>query len=208
MKLKIICLNRECSEVPFIRLSSSKNCIKINTDCSCHHYKYKLEEYLQLLEKQDKDYSSICLEHNENYKGYSLDTGLNVCNKCINNSNENEKIIFFDKIKISKYNGNKFNDNSLSKLYSIIYKNFNDGREKNKLVAGLHVNYEYMNSYNVDEAITSEKINYNKKIFNFKEQVENYRRLPFKTNLKYMIRYISDNNTIEILNLEKNDYLK
>ena len=101
MKLQIICLNPDCLEVPIIRLTNAYNGTRINTNCSIHHYEYKLEEYLSLLEKQEKGFSEKCIEHNENYIGYSLDTNLNVCMKCLIDENKDEKIAYFNEIEIS-----------------------------------------------------------------------------------------------------------
>ena len=163
MKQQIICLNPNCNEVPLISLTYSENNLKIKTDCRFHHYKYRLEEYILLIKNQNKEYSTTCFEHNEKYKGFSLDTCLNVCSQCL--TKEKEKIILFEDIKPSNYNKNKLFDNFFSQLHSIINQNFNEEKKNGKLVAELYLNYEYINSYNKEEPIKSDEINLNKNNF-------------------------------------------
>ena len=206
MKQQIICLNPKCNEVPLISLIYSNNCHKIKTDCRLHHYKYELEEYLFLIKNQEKEYSTKCTEHNEKYKGFLIDFSFNVCNQCLVEEKE-KKIILFEEIKPSKYNNNKFHDNSLSQLYSIIYQNFIEAKNKEKLVAQIYLNYEYMNSYKEEESIKIDEINLIEKGFPLsKDEDENWDD-PFKTNLKYMIRCISNTCTIEIFNIDENKYI-
>ena len=207
MKQQIICLNPTCKEVPLINLTNSDNCYKIKVDCRFHHYKYELEEYLVLIKNQDKEYSTKCIEHNERYKGFLSDSFLNVCSQCLAEEKEKEKLIPFEEIKPSKYNKNKFYDNSLSLLYSIIYQNFNEAKNKEKLVAEIYLNYEYMNSYKEEESIKMDEINLNKIDFPLSKDEDKYWKYPFKTNLKYNIRCISNINTIEIFNIEENKYI-
>lgn len=118
-----------------------------------------------LIENHEKEYSEKCIEHNENYIGYSIDSNLNVCTKCISEENNNDKIKYFDEIEISE-NKRVFSDNYLSKIYSIVYQNLTWGKDKNKLVYELYLNYEYMNSYKENETISFDEISYKqKKIF-------------------------------------------
>ena len=205
MKPKIICLNPKCNEVPLISLSYSDNYSKIKADCPFHHYKYNLEEYLSLIHNIKKEYSTTCIEHKEKYQGFSLDTSLNVCSQCL--VEEKGKIMFFEDLKPSEYNKSKFSDKSLSQLYSIIYENFNEAKNNERLVAGLYLNYEYINSFIKEEPIKSDEISISENDFPFHEQLENSYTYPFKTNFKYLIRCITEKNEIEVLNIEKNEYI-
>ena len=208
MKQQIICLNPKCNEVPLISLTYQDNCPKIKTDCRFHHYKYGLEEYLFLIKNQDKEYSATCIEHNEKYKGFLLDSSLNVCSQCLSEEKEKEKIILFEEINPSKYVKNKFNDNSLSQLYSITYQDFNEAKNKEKLVAEIYLNYEYMNSYNKEKStIKIDEINLFKNDFSLSKDEDKNWKYPFKTNLKYSIRCISNINTLEIFNINENKYI-
>ena len=206
MKSKIICLNPDCLEVPIIRLTNLNNTTWINTDCSIHHYKYKLDEYLISLENKKKVYCETCFEHNEKFIGYSLDTCLNKCNKCLN-ENKNEKTIFFKELKISENNIKKFSDFSLSKLYSIIYQNLKEADINDKLVYELFLNYQYINSYNENETMSIDEISYKQKTINLEKQIEQYKDSPFKTNLKYIIRYNFNKKSLEIFNIENQYYI-
>ena len=206
MKPQIICLNPVCVEVPIIKLTNLNNRILINTDCSFHHYKYKLEEYFILLQNQKKVYCETCFEHDEKYVGYSLDTYLNVCSKCLN-ENKNEKIILFKDLKVGEYNSKQFSDNSLAKLYSIICQNFKEAKVNDKLVYELYLNYQYMNSYKEDENFSIDEISYIQKSLNLEKQIEQYKDSPFKTNIKYLINYNWNKKAIEILIIEKQEYI-
>jgi len=206
MKSQIICLNPDCSEVPNIRLENSNNTTWISTDCSIHHSKYKLDEYLISLQNQKKEYCETCLEHNEKYIGYSQDTCLNICRKCLN-ENKNEKIIYFEKLKVGEYNIKQFDDLSLSKLYSIIYQNLKEAEVNDKIVYELFLNYQYMNAYNEKETFSIDEVSYIQKSLNLEKQIEQYKDSPFKTNLKYIIRYNFNKKAIEIFNIEKQDYI-
>ena len=71
MEPQIICLNKECKEVPIIELINSDNGFRLKTDCPLHHYIYRLEDYLNQISTQDKKYNSICLKHKKNMKHFS-----------------------------------------------------------------------------------------------------------------------------------------
>lgn len=152
-KSEIICLNPKCLEVPLIELMCSNNRIKIKTDCPFHHYKHDLDDYLPLIDGKEKEYAFTCFEHNEKYVGYELETCLNVCSKCLNQKDSKVKIKLFKDIKYDEFNKNKFTDNSLFKLYSIIYNNFLIAIKKEKLVSGIYINYNYINTYTKSQSI-------------------------------------------------------
>ena len=208
-KPQIICLNPKCLEVPLIEILYSNNGIKIKTDCHFHHYKYDLDEYLTLIEDPKKEYNCTCFEHYEKYIGYELETYLNVCSQCFNQKDDNNKTVLFIDIKYDEFNKNKFTDNSLSKLYSIIYNNFLNAKNEKKLVAGIHINYDYINKYTISKLKPNlkEEISINKKIFPFRDHIMQYKYCPFKFNLKYLIRHVRVKKIIEIIVFDSNEFM-
>ena len=204
-KSQIICLNPKCFEVPLIELMCSNNRIKIKTDCPLHHYKYDLEEYLPLIAEPKKEYTDTCFEHYEKYIGYELETCLNVCSQCISQKDGNDKIMLFKDIKYDEFNKIKFTDNSLSKLYSIIYNIFLKAKNEEKLVAGIYINYDYINKYTISKSNLIEEISINKNIFPFIDQIKQYKYCPFKFNLKYLIRHVRVKKIIEIIVFDSNE---
>jgi len=204
MDIQIICFNPKCEEVPVIKLIHSNTSYKIVTDCPLHHYRYELEEYLQLLKKQAKKYSSVCSEHNKEYEVFFEDTHLNACQDCLLNKKEKE-IIFFKDIKVDENNYcNIFSNDSLEQLYTIIIRNFIYAKENNKIVAGIYLNYMYIISYKEYKPISNDQeIKIESKVINLNNKI-NFFHYQFKLNFKYLIR-IFHNNIIEVWILEKNE---
>ena len=91
MKTQITCANSKCKEIPLIKLLCSNKKQKINIDCPFHHYKFELEQYLDLIEKTNKEYISSCSEHNKKYVGFFEDTKINICKNCILSDTEKGK---------------------------------------------------------------------------------------------------------------------
>ena len=206
MDNQIICFNPKCKEVPVIKLIHSNTSYKIVTDCPLHHYRYELEEYLKLLKKQIKKYSSICSEHNKEYEGFFKETHLNACKDCLLNTKEKEiEISLFKELKVDESNHcNIFNNNSLEQLYTIINRNFIYAKERNKIVAGIYLNYMYINSYKEYKPILNDAvIKIESKVINLNNKI-NFFHYEFKLNFKYLIR-IFHNQIIEVWILEKNE---
>ena len=206
MDTQIICFNPKCEEVPVIKLIHSTTSYKIETDCPLHHYRYELEEYLKLLKKQSKRYSSVCSEHNKEYEGFFEETHLNACQDCLLNKKEKEiKVILFKKLKVEESRHCDISNNdSFEQLYNIIIQNFIEAKEGNKLVAGLYLNYMYINSYKEYKPILYDEIKIESKIINLDNKI-NFFQYEFKLNFKYLIRYIFDNKKIEVWILEKKE---
>ena len=206
MNSQIICLNPNCIEVPIISLIYSNECFKINTDCPIHHYQYRLEEYLNLLKNLKKEYLSICYKHNKKYIGFVEESHINICDECISKEKEKEKLLFFKEIKFEE-EAKKFKVNSsLMQLYNIILQNFNNALKNNKLVAGIYLNFIYINSLNDYSFIPKEdEIKIDSNINNIKD-ADNFYDNPFKANSKYLIYFI-ENNKITVYIQEKNEYI-
>ena len=194
METQLICPNDECNEIPIIKLITQNKNYIISIDCSTHHYKFKLEEYLNIINYQKKEYNNICTEHNSQFDGFLKDININVCKFCEFSPN-------FEKINFESFSCENitydrvFNNQLLNKLYIIIIENYVNGIKQNKLVAALYLNKRYINLYKTDNLIIN---NNQENYFYLKNQLN-----IFKHNDK--ICYNKLNKNKQILKIYQND---
>ena len=143
MKVKLICTNEECNEIPIIQLIQQNQNISIRTDCSSHHYKFELDEYLSIIINQDKEYNNICPEHKLEYDGFLMDYNINLCKLC--ECSFANKIKFTDLEDLSYAYTEKCT--SLKNLNKMIFENYAKAKKENKLIAAIYLNLKYMNTF-------------------------------------------------------------
>jgi len=147
METNLICINEECYEVPIIQLVKKDNNYLILTDCPYHHYKFKLDIFLQKLKNQKKEYNYICYLHNYKYEGFLKNCNVNYCKNC--NEFPSEIKISFNSLEDLTYL-KKFENELLSKLYAIIVSTYLKAKNQNKMVSAIYLNLKYLNS-SIDE---------------------------------------------------------
>ena len=205
MEPQIICLNKECKEVPIIELINSDNGFRLKTDCPLHHYIYRLEDYLNQISTQDKKYNSICLKHKKKYEAFFKNTNVNLCYDCLSDERIKEKkIIYFKDIENDENECKKFSqDNNLSKLSNIVFNNYKDAQKAKKLLAGLYFNYNYINSFESEKSKYDDKVKIFSKIVDYDKYIKYFDNYEFEINLKYLFCSFED-KYIKVLNLETN----
>ena len=127
---------------------------------------------------------------------------------CIRKGKKN--IIYFKDIEIN-LKKIMFKNSFLSKLYDIILQNFINAKNSKKLVAGLYLNYKYINDFVEKKTTIKDQIvvaleyiinleGNNKQIGTY----EDYGEFPFDANSKYLVRSIG-NQKIKVWIVEKNE---
>lgn len=215
--MKLICTNDECYEVPMIQLINHNKIYFILTDCSSHHYKFELNEYLNLLQNQSKEYNCICPLHNFKFIGFLKNYNINFCEKCDIYSLE-EKVNFnnLENLDYSKL----FENDLLKKLYKIVASDYINAKKQDKLVSTIYINLKYLNYFSVGisqkDSVKIKSCLLLKKSISIKENYQNefnsinqyttYETKKFDINSKYLIRLL-DLKKIQAFIIDKNEYI-